>query len=809
MEVIIVLVILGIVGYFIYQSLPNTKFEKAETLINAKNYVEALNVLNGIFDKHNDAPAKFAECQLILSQSLKVNSEKLKALNEILTLRQRISNSNSISKFEIIEAKALLEIAKIQYEESKADIYKLNQNLKFIDNANKKSLESDFNTLRTKHFNQLSENYFKKAIGHEKSNKYPDAIQVYKKAIECSDKANNTVVKHNSITRITISKLKHGETIDLKNISEIQKSDKEYQQDLFYRYSVFLLKKGEYQQAENIISTNLNFKSTEVDKLKDILKAERINSALKQINEINRKIEQLYENSLSTEELSTFYNSIDSIIADIKPISQELSEKVMAIKPTLFNRLLTNYISIEQYGNAINIIQKYPKFWESQELLKNLGICCYGYASKGLLSEKNYKIAISGWLTAVYSDNVILKSLEDTSWDDNYTFSLSESIGSNYSQHEVVPENVNYDEISESNISIGSTQRELLQQFETIIHKEIQDRNLSSLVNDFYDKEKEALEKVVEILATDMLFSTPHFAISNGLNNEIIKELDGDYEEYSNEEALEAGVPYIKNSTSSTVYQYFFANDIIDRIKSAIDNEDSPAIKKLNTKENKGWVEKFDNIKTTVEDNLFNAIANKISEDDENESLIPIMEECIAFSSNNEKLKHQFSNYVAGYCISQVNEDNLDNFKALTLMKGAYLRSPNNPRICKNFITLIRYNLMDMLNDKTKKTTDIYKILDWVKSNMSQTYKQNSSELSNARKEILSQLKSNGVDISLFDDNGLASILSGNSLNSQGLQMKKVLNFLRDLGSVQESANPLDKLRQLRQQLNLDDDLPF
>jgi hypothetical protein len=71
--------------------------------------------------------------------------------------------------------------------------------------------------------------------------------------------------------------------------------------------------------------------------------------------------------------------------------------------------------------------------------------------------------------------------------------------------------------------------------------------------------------------------------------------------------------------------------------------------------------------------------------------------------------------------------------KALTLMKGAYLRSPNNPKIVKNFITLIRFNLMDILNDRTNKTTDIYRILDWVKTNMSQTYKQNSNELSNAR----------------------------------------------------------------------------
>jgi molecular chaperone DnaK len=569
-----------------------------------------------------------------------------------------------------------------------------------------------------------------------------------------------------------------------ETLSLIDKADSSIKNDFYYRYAVQLLRDEEYLKAENIISTHLNFKSSDVDKLKDILKAEKINTALNHITAINQKIEQLYNNSLSTEELSTFYNSLESIVSSLKTVDLELSEKVLAIKPTLFNRLLTNYISIEQYGNAINLIQKYPKFWESPELLKNLGICCYGYASKGLLSEKNYKIVISGWLTSVYSDNVILKSLEDTTWDDNYTFSLAESIGSNYSQHEDVPDNVNYDEISESNISIGATQRELLQQFETIIHKEIKEPQLSILVNDFYDKEKDALEKVVNILATDILFPTPHFAISNGLNNQIIKELDSDYETYSNEEALEAGVPYIKNSTSSIVYQYFFANDIIDRIKSAINGENSATIKKLNTNENKGWIDKFDNISTIVEDNLFNTIANKISEDDENEALIAVMEECIAFSSNNEKLKHQYSNYVANFCISKVNDDAIDNYKALTLMKGAYLRSPNNPRICKNFITLIRYNLMDMLNDRTNKTTDIYKILDWVKSNMSQTYKQNSNELSNARKEILGQLKSNGVDISLFEDNGLASILSGHSLNSQGLKMKKVLTYLRDLGSV-------------------------
>lgn len=100
------------------------------------------------------------------------------------------------------------------------------------------------------------------------------------------------------------------------------------------------MKKGDFQQAENIISTHLNFKSADIEKLRDVIKAEKVNIALNQITQINRKIEQLYDNSL-VQELSTFYNSLNSIVSSLKFVDLELSEKVLAIKPTLFNRLLS------------------------------------------------------------------------------------------------------------------------------------------------------------------------------------------------------------------------------------------------------------------------------------------------------------------------------------------------------------------------------------------------------------------------------------------------------------------------------------
>ena len=414
MEVIIVLVIIAVVGYLIYQSLPNTKFEKAQSLFNAKDYVQAINILNGIFEKHVDAPAKLAECKLKLGQQSSGKSEKIKYFNEVTALRKKISNSASVTKFESIEAIALFEIAKIQYEEAKGDIDKLNQNIKFIDTANKKGSETDFASLKKNHFYYLADSHFKKATEKEKSDKLSEAIQQYDTAKDYAEKSDNKTVQNNSVARITICQLKRNDKINLNNVSEIEKSDKNFQRELYYRYAIQLLKNKEFSEAEKIISSHLNFQSSEIDKLNEILQAEKNNNAVKRVEEINTSIERLYNNALSIEELKTFYDDLDTTINEVSILDKQLSERISAIKPTLFNRLLSHYISAGQYGNAITIIHKYPKFWESPELLKNLGICCYGYTSKGLLTERNYQTVISGWLTSVFSDKVILKSTNQT-----------------------------------------------------------------------------------------------------------------------------------------------------------------------------------------------------------------------------------------------------------------------------------------------------------------------------------------------------------------------------------------------------------
>ena len=128
-------------------------------------------------------------------------------------------------------------------------------------------------------------------------------------------------------------------------------------------------------------------------------------------------------------------------------------------------------------------------------------------------------------------------------------------------------------------------------------------------------------------------------------------------------------------------------------------------------------LKKFNSISSKVQDSIHNVISKLIEENDNNESLIDIMNEVISISPNKDKLKFQHSNYVADYCVRNVNDGKINNFNALSMMKGAYLNSPAKPRICKNIITLIEFNLWDVLNNKTNQQTKIFKVLDRIKRN--------------------------------------------------------------------------------------------
>ncbi len=811
MEITIILIVLAAVAYLIYKVHPNTKFGEAVSLLNAGRFAEAEAILNALFEKHPEAPAKLAESKL-KQGLLALPADKQKAVSffgQISEIEKRLPANANKSLYETVQAKAALELSKINFEDYRKELtaearnQKLKQGLESIGVANKKGVESEFENLRLQHLSELANNSYAIGIAFERKENPDDALRGYEFAKNYARLSNNATVLTNAIVRAGICKLKKRENIPAEILSEVDRASAQLKNDFYYRYCKKLLQEKDYAAAENILAQKLNFSSPAIEIIRELLRVKKLKEAIKTVSRINYSIEQLYINNFPIAEVKDLYEAIDKQIDEIKLVLPAAVDKLKQLKPGLFNRLLLHYITENRNGEAFNLIQKQPLFWKDLHLLKNLGICCYGFVKGGSLSDKNYKLIISAWLTAVFCDRIIISSLEETSWDDNYTFTLIDSIGSSYVIDDDLPYNINYEPVSQSNISIGATQQELLKQFKTALNEKIGDSPLAETILDFYQEEKTALEKVVATLTNDMFYPAPHFSKNYGINETVIKTLDRCYVQQSDEEVLRVGIPYLKAGSDSCVSEFAAATNTIADITKAIETGNLTTLKGVITEKQKELIKKYNGPSSAIETTVYNAIERKAEEEEESETLVQMMEAIIPFSPNNDKLKFQYANYVSNYCIAKVNGNKIDNYKALTLMHKAYEYSPGSNRICENFVTLIRFNLMDIINKRTTKSTDIYKILNTVVSKLSKVFIQASSELSKARTDIIRELKAAGVDLSLvLKDETFPKYeplffdhLPTKQLTTDGEQLKTVLSLLKKLS--EPEATPMTLIDRL------------
>ena len=284
------------------------------------------------------------------------------------------------------------------------------------------------------------------------------------------------------------------------------------------------------------------------------------------------------------------------------------------------------------------------------------------------------------------------------------------------------------------------------------------------------------------VINNDILFSAPHFAKTYGLNDEIIKELDNDYVEYSNEESLEAGISYLKSNTDTYVREYATAKELVSKMVSAIKNEKLNDLKAVATDKKKTLIEKYETINNSAEDLAFNAFTLKIEQNDENENLIPLMDECIRFVSQNEKLKAQCSSFIHDYCDAKWKTKPA--VKLLELLIKSIKYNPSNYRAAKSLTISINNNLMDIANDETTSASQIYSMIEEVKKIRSEVLKESLKELLVVRQKVLSSLGTEGAK----------TIALGYNLSSSGMKLKKVLDTMQALGGGSSSSNLFDFL---------------
>jgi tetratricopeptide (TPR) repeat protein len=792
MEALIVLVILSALGYIIYSSLAATRFKKGLRLLKAESLSEAAEIFTSLIPRHIDAPGKLANVKWKMACKELQRDEKkaVKIFEEVLAIRKKLSANSNLSLYEPYEAKASLNLFQIQLKEISATgpslekIIKLEKCLADATKAKKTKSKKEFSSLFFKIKSNIADSQFQIGLRKEKGNDFPTAIFHYEQVIK-PVAVVTPKLKSEAYARIGICKLKSDTYLSPEISTHVGQAGAEVRRDFFYRYATFLIRENKLDSADQIIHKHLNHRSSAFDKLRSLIAAIKLRRAIKAVEEINSSLDHLYESGFQIQGVDKLYKMLELNTPDIAAAIPECQDRLQELKPSLFNRLLSHYISEESYGKAIGLIENYPSFWEDPDLLKNLGICSLHLLAKGEMVESNYKTVISSWLTAIYADAVLLKSLDDTSWDDPYTFTLADSIGSVFMLHAELPENVNYELVSETNLSIGATQRELLGQFEAVLNQQNYPESFLSKIHAFYSMEKKAIEKVVAVIAKEIVFAAPYFAFKHGICSIILEDLEEDYETYQDENSLEAGVPYSSDKTQNVIGQFADAKAVINDVVKAIESMDIDLLKTYKTESYKALIRKFENTRSAAEDRIFNCIATKIERSGENEKMISIMELAIQISPGISKLQYQYANFVCGYCISKVNAKKISNFDALVLMNNAYLQAMENPRVCQNLIILIRFNLMDIVNGGTRFTQKIYDILDEIHKYRSLTFKRCSHELSDTRKSIMKDLKNAGVDISLLLPRGdiFSELLSGKSLTVEGYTLKKVLGYFDKLSS--------------------------
>lgn len=780
------------------QAINETYYQYALELLRKGKKEAALKELEKLKEKHPLAGLKIVQIKLQDAKKL-LHEDREKALlvfKEVLEIRKGITSfKENTTKFNSIENEAIEAIASIYYDKGK-DYYESNQ-LDLATDSFKKSLEwviSD--KVRTNCLIALSETAYKKGTQYEKHRNFKQAVSHYETALTYVDKLYKNDFFYNIQSRIEICGFKQRKKPSKNTIHFLLDKNFPSKNDLMFRYALLLAKEGDVPACENILDIQFKMSNnSEIKKLRRFCNEYYQKKALEKMIWVDEVI--FGKKTQNNSYLSEIYQDFDNIKSVILRGFPELSNKVEKIKPYLFSRLISQYFEEKEFEKIVYHISAFEAFYDKPELLKNIGIACLRLANNQGLTMSNYQKVISTWLTAVYSDNVILNSLEVTEWDDEYTFTLIDSIGSKY-RFENDVENVNFEVATKDNISIGDVQRQLVAFFENSLNH-ISDDSLTQKAQLFYQLEKEAIEKVIEVIDTQIIYAAPYFAKQHNLHKVILEHLVSEFENTQDLSILSLGDSYVKNRKPAIFKHYSTAKKMIENCINTVEGLDSNALNKQNTTKNINALRHLPKLKKQLEYDLVSAFNRVIRDNEENINIISLFETAIQILPNSTDLKRRSADFITNLTISKVNNGAMSNRKALKYMIKAYELNATNHRTINNLAIIARFNCEDMLNGVSNDSkVHLKKLVEIKNSLLTQSLR---NELADVFNGVMAQIRQNDAEVvELFEKkifNRSASQPPFNpfntiSLSSAGEELAEKLRIIYQL--INDNELPLSDL---------------
>ena len=557
-------------------------------------------------------------------------------------------------------------------------------------------------------FNELLDNVSKLinkkrwelAVEMEEECSFPTAIDEYMKLSE----EGGTIYSKRAKLRSYICILKSGKinSVDEEGIKEILKlkSFESIKEDLAFRYALYLLGSTRPAEAENILRTHL----PEEKELLSFCENIYIKEAEDKLKEFNEKIDNIINGTMSADDALLLLRKLGSYHKAISDKLPDTSQKIKQQRSKIESYIIRSLFADERYSEAYKrLVSIYPNYLDNDIAYRNIAIASLGILEANETDDETIKRSIAIWISAVYTDRLFVESLAYTSWDDQYTFTLSKSLGASKDyEYDVIPDNVNYDEaIENKNISIRDVQNSLLIRLETII------RNQYPNYESFYNKEKNAISSLIELnLDENCTLITPYLALLfDDAYDSINHALENEYEQdYGNQETILAlGVTYGLNG--SYFIDYREEKNKADKFILALNNSPQALSRACSS------------IKTTKKySNLFSAIKSaaltKINEAIKVGMLYSVFLsrfEKVCNSLNETDLSLTCANYVNGQVIHRLNTKELKESEGIGYLVRAYNLAPSNIQV-KNNIEAILGTLVEqhIKNDsrQAKKAID-------------------------------------------------------------------------------------------------------
>ncbi|MBS1615876.1 MAG: hypothetical protein JST06_07140 [Bacteroidetes bacterium] len=755
--------------WLLRQASPNAQMKKGRKLVDAGRWAEAIVIFQKQFSGSLEAPTALAEAMLLQANDAAYNEE---AYQQILKLRDTLPEGADVAAYDRIASRVGLKIAQAKLFAAlngPDKIEGLKHVLAFAIKQVKDGIETDFKNFIDECKRELAGCYLETGKQLERSKKLAAALQQYEQATNYGSSAN-------LLLRIEICLSKSGRAMTELPIKTTQAADVGTRNDYYYRLALQYANANDFFRSKKVASRITNKQQSQ--HLVSFLENESKKEIVARIDSFNKDITQLLEGSYNATKIEALYDDLNMLHDELLEEYPEVAAELGELRPAIFNRLLQYTMKARRYSDAFNLINDYTNFWEHPELLKNLAQCSFGIVSAGALTSQNYKELLSAWITATCSDDVILQSLETTSWDDDYTFTLCGSIGTVYERDDI-PENVNYNEPDGQNISIGDTQRELIAEFEKLLHSVIKENSLMEVAVEFYTEERDALQKAIPEIATmkeGLFVAAPYFAREHGLAQEVACLLEECYDRFDhNSELLEIAIMY-GASENSIAGKYASTKSLLENFVKAIANRQYSSL--VNQVAQIKYLNNFESLVQRFESECITAFKKAADRDDDSIPLINGLEAAVKLFPRSEQLKHLLSMYISDVVIGGINAETMNDYDGMLLMIRAFKVQPENNRVASNLVKLIGFNLMDILNEQTRSANEIFRTLDQVKNIASNAFRTAAKELADERESIIDALRAKGADVTW-----LLMPITSSYINTTPARerLKKVLDIMNEL----------------------------